>query len=63
MSGPVRVKELAAGFVDALIGVRAEVVALRLQQVGGQPSGAVAIVEGERGGECRRGHTDGDRTA
>ena len=36
VSGPVRVKELAPRLIDALIGVRAEVVALCLQKVGGQ---------------------------
>ena len=36
-AGPVGVEEFAARLVDALVGVRAEVVALGLQQVGGQP--------------------------
>ncbi len=40
-----------AGFVGALVGVGAEVVALGLEQVGGQAGGAVAIVVGERGAE------------
>jgi hypothetical protein len=31
MAGPVGVEELAAWLVDALVSVRAEVVALRLQ--------------------------------
>ena len=56
MAGPVGVEELAARLVDALVGVRAEVVALRLQQIGGQPCGAVAVKEGQSGGEGRGGH-------
>ena len=60
MSGPVGVEELAARLVDALVGVRAEEVALRLQQIRGQPRGAVAVVEGQRGGEGRRGNAELD---
>ena len=41
-AGPVGVEELAARLVDALVGVRAEVVALGLEQVGRQPLAAVA---------------------
>ena len=47
VSGPVGVKKLAAGPVDAFIGVGAEVVALRLQQVCRQVRRAVAVVVGE----------------
>ena len=36
LAGPVRMEELAAGLVGALVGVGAEVVALSLQQIGGQ---------------------------
>ena len=49
-------EELAARLVHALVGVRAEVVALGLEQVRGQDGGAVLIEEGERGAE--RGHRD-----
>src|SRR5688572_17815876 len=42
--GPVRVEELAARLVEALVGVRAEVVALRLQQVRREPAAAVPVV-------------------
>src|SRR5262245_7427822 len=35
VAGPVRVKEFAARFIDALIGVRAKIVALCLEQVRG----------------------------
>eukprot|EP00964_Phaeocystis_antarctica_P122250 scaffold85909_cov54-Phaeocystis_antarctica.AAC.2 len=43
-----------ARVVEALEGVRAEVVALGLQQVGRQARAAVAIEEGERGREGGR---------
>ncbi len=45
---PVGVEEFATVLVHAFVGVRTEVVALRLQQVGGQTCGAVAIEVGER---------------
>src|ERR1019366_4948955 len=54
LAGPVGVEELAARLVDALVGVRAEVVALRLQEVGGQAFAAESVEEGKRSGE--RGH-------
>ena len=60
-AGPVGVEELAARLVDALVGVGAEVVALGLQQVRGQPSRAVAVEEGERGRERRRRDAGLDR--
>ena len=44
---PFRVEELAFGLVDALVGVGAEEVALRLQQIRGQALGAVAVVVGQ----------------
>jgi hypothetical protein len=43
VAGPVGVEELAARLVEALVGVGAEVIALRLQQVGRQPRAAVAV--------------------
>src|ERR1051325_9538350 len=52
---PVHVEELAAGPVDALVGVSAEVVALGLEQVGGEPRRAVAVEVGQRAREGRRG--------
>src|ERR1035438_4934554 len=52
-AGPVGVEELAARLVDALVGVRAEVVALRLQQVRRQPRAAIAVEEGQRCHERR----------
>jgi len=54
---PVGVLE-DARLVEALEGVRAEVVALGLQQVGGQPRAAVAIEEGERRREGGRGYAE-----
>src|SRR5207249_11232335 len=49
-------KELSARLVDALVGVGAEEVPLRLQQVCRQSGRAIAIVEGERRRESRRRH-------
>src|ERR1700722_4105457 len=43
MPGPVRVEELAARFVEALVGVRAEIIPLRLEQVGRQTLAAVSV--------------------
>src|SRR5213593_3075125 len=51
--GPVRVKKLAARLVDALVSVRAEVIALSLQQVGGQTFAAVAVEKSQRRAERR----------
>ena len=41
---PLGVEGLAHRLVGALVGVRAKEVALRLQQVGGQAGGAIAVV-------------------
>jgi hypothetical protein len=38
-------EELAAGLIEALVGVRAEVVALGLEEVGGEPLAAIGVVE------------------
>ena len=54
---PIGVEKRAARAVGALVGVCAEVVALRLQQVGGQPLGGVAVQKGNRGGHTRHGDT------
>src|SRR5665647_314621 len=53
-TGPVRVKEFAARLVHALVSVRAEIIALRLEQVCRQNGAAVLVVERQRGAE--RGH-------
>ena len=53
-------EELAARPVDPLVGVCAEVVALRLDQVGGQALGAVAVVERERARVGRHGDAAAD---
>src|SRR4051812_31827104 len=45
---PVGVEELAARFVNAFIGVRAEVIALCLQQIRGKAGSAETVVERER---------------
>src|ERR1051325_9847041 len=55
-SGPVGVKKFAARLVHPFIGVRAEVVALRLQQVGRQTRAAIAVVKRQRRREGRRRH-------
>ena len=60
-SRPIGMEELAARFVDALIGVRAKEIALRLQQVRRQPLGAVSVVERKRGREGRSRHAELDR--
>ena len=46
-TGPVGVEELTARSVDALVGVRAEEIALRLQQVSWQASSAEAVEVGQ----------------
>src|SRR6266571_8097553 len=60
-AGPVRMEELAVRPVDALVGVGAEEVPLRLQQVCGQTGRAEPVVEGERRGEGRRWDAGLDR--
>src|SRR5580698_5797053 len=57
---PVGVEELAAGLVDALVSVRAEEIALRLEKIGGQALGAIAVKERERRGKCRSRHAELD---
>src|SRR5208283_1938822 len=53
---PVGVEELAAWLVHSLVSVSAEVIALGLEQVGGQPLAAIAVVERQRRGERRDGN-------
>ena len=53
-TGPIGVEELASRSVDSFIGVSAEVIALRLKQVGRKPFAAISVKVAERGGECRR---------
>jgi hypothetical protein len=48
-AGPVGVEELAARFAHALTGVRAEAVALSLEQVGGQALATQAVEARQRG--------------
>src|ERR1019366_2460613 len=50
-AGPVRVEEFATRFVHAFVSVRAEIIALRMQQVRRQNCGTILIVERERGAE------------
>jgi len=42
-AGPVGVDEFASWLIDALVGVRAEVVPLSLEQVGRKALGSVAV--------------------
>src|SRR5262249_36105094 len=53
---PVRMEKLAARPVHALVGVSAEEVALRLQQIRRQTLGAVSVEERERRREGGRRH-------
>src|ERR1035437_6635976 len=55
-TGPVRVKEFAARLVHALVSVRAEIIALRLEQVCRQNGAAVLVVERESGAEGGNGN-------
>ena len=50
-------EELAARFVGTLVSVCAEVVALRLQQIGRQTLGSVAVKEGNGGSHARHRNT------
>ncbi len=60
-------EKVTAGAVNSFIGVRAEVVALGLDEIGREPLPAVAIVEGQAAGEGGHGdaqlHGAGDRIA
>src|ERR1017187_2335993 len=58
--GPVGVGELAARLVHSLVGVCAEVVALRLKEVRRQTGCSISVVEAQRGGDSRRGYADLD---
>jgi len=57
MAGPVRV-HVRAGLVKRLVRVRAEEVALCLNQVRGQTLGAITVVERERGAKRGRGNAE-----
>ena len=45
MPRPIGMEELSSGFVDALVRVSAEIVALGLKQVGRQPLVPIAVIE------------------
>src|SRR5579862_544582 len=55
-AGPIGMEELAARFIDSLVGVGAEEISLGLQQVRRKPGRAESVVERERRGESRRRH-------
>ena len=48
------------GIVQSLVGVRAEVVPLRLDEVGREPLAAIPVVERQRRGEAGGGHAQLD---
>ena len=48
-------EELAARLVDPLVGVRAEIIALGLEQVRRQARAAILIVKAERGANAGTG--------
>ena len=60
-AGPIGVEKFAARLVGALISVGAEVIALCLQQVGGQTRAGVAVEEGNRRGHARHGNAGFNR--
>src|SRR4051812_13266766 len=60
---PLGVEELAGGLIEPLVGVRAEEIALSLEQIRRKTIGTVAIEVGKRGAESRRGHPSLDRGA
>ena len=60
VASPVGVEEFAAWLIDTLIGVCAEVVALCLEEVGGEALCAVAVKVAERRGDAGHGHADLD---
>ena len=56
MPCPICMEKLAARLIQALIGMRAEVIALRLQQVCRQPFAAVAVIVAQSGSKRRNGY-------
>ena len=58
--GPFGVEGFAFGFVEGLVGVGAEEVALGLEEVGGEAGGAVAVVVADGGAEGGDGDAVGD---
>ena len=55
-ASPVSVEELATRLVNAFVGVRAEIIPLRLEQIGGYLLGAVAVEKRQR--RAKSGHGD-----
>ena len=55
---PVGVEFFAAGFIGAFVGMGTEVVALGLEEVGGESAAAVAVVVGEGSGEAWYGESE-----
>src|SRR5262245_56749000 len=55
-AGPVCMEELTAGLVDALVGMSAKEITLRLQQIRRKTCRAESVVERKGCRECRRRH-------
>jgi len=55
VADPVEVEKFSLRLIGSLVGVGAEVIALGLEQIGGQTFRAVTVVVSERGAEGRRG--------
>jgi hypothetical protein len=47
-AGPVGMEEFATGLINTLVGMGTKVIALSLQQIGGQALGAIAVKIGQR---------------
>lgn len=59
MAGPVGVHPIA-GIGEQLVRVRAEIVALGLDEIGGQCFASIAVVEGQRRAKARQRHAQQD---
>src|SRR6516225_9368490 len=62
-AGPVGVEELFAGLVDTFVGVGAEIIALGLEEVGGEPGTTVAVEVGQGRAHRRQGNAVGNAGA
>ena len=53
---PVGMKKFTTRFIYTLVGVGTEIVALRLQQISGQPVTAIAVIIGKTRKNARNGN-------
>ena len=58
---PFRMKKFTGRLINAFVGMCAEVIALGLEQIGGEAFRAAAVIVAERGAEGWRGHAVFDR--